>query len=145
MPKLSVTMVDAYGRTTHRVYGLETQVDLATYATVVGAFSTALEAVTDLGVTRMDIILPVVSVDFVATAGGNVDVGATASGLITDGLGKKAATKIPGIKPALVNSDGSVPIETVIATYLAQFEAAGDFTLSDGETIASWLKATLDR
>lgn len=145
MAKLSVTMQDAYGRTTHRVYGMETQVDLASYAAAAAAFLAALEDVTDLGVTRADIILPVAAAAFAVTAGANVDVGATASGLIDGGGGKKAAMKLPGIKPALVNPDGSVPISGVVATWLAEFEDAADFNLSDGEQIESWIRATLDR
>lgn len=145
MAKMSVTMQDAYGRTTHRTYGLVAQVDLATYASVAAAFLAALEDVTDLGVTRADLILPVLSPEFDAIAGANVDVGATASGLIEGGGGKKAAMKIPGIKAALVNADGSVPITGDVATFLAEFEDAADWNLSDGEQIASWIRATLDR
>lgn len=142
--KLSVTMDDAYGRTTTRVYGMEDEVLLADYQTNAAAFLTALEAVTDLGCTKATIMIPVTAPEFAETAGANVDVGGTASGWITDGQ-KKASMKIPAIKPALVAADGSIAIATVVATFLALFEDEAEFNLSDGEQIESWIRAALDR
>ena len=145
MTKLSCTFVDDYGRTTHRVYGMEEQALLADYAISVAAFSAAIEAVTDLGLTRADLVIPVASAVFAVTADANVDVGATASGYIEGGLGKKASMKIPGIKDTLVSADGSVAISGVTAAFLALFEDAADFNLSDGEQISTWIRAALDR
>lgn len=142
--KLSVTMDDAYGRTTTRVYGMETEALLADLQTNAAALLTALEAVTDLGCTKATLMVPVTSPEFAETAGANVDVGATASGWITDGQ-KKASLKVPGIKPALVAADGSVAIAGATATFLALFEDGADFNLSDGEQIDSWIRAALDR
>jgi len=142
--KLSVTMDDAYGRTTNRVYGMEDEVLLATLQTSAAAFLTALQAVTDLGVVRANFIIPVTSPEFAETAGANIDVGATASGWITAGM-KKASLKVPGIKAALVGSDGSVAISGATATFLALFESAATFNLSDGEQIDTWIRAALDR
>ena len=142
--KLSVSLIDDYGRLTHRVYGMETQALLADYVTAVTAFQAALAAVTDLGVTKMVLQIPVASMAFAVTSGANKDTGATASGLIKDGDGKKASLKIPGIKPALVSTDGTVQITGAFATFLTEFEDTEDFNLSDGEQIDSWVKATLD-
>lgn len=142
--KLSLTLDDAYGRTTQRVYGMETETLLADYQTNAAAFLTALEAVTDLGCVKATLLIPVTSPEFAETAGANVDVGATASGWIDGGM-KKGSMKIPSIKAALVDSDGSVPITSVIATYLALFEDAAKFNLSDGEQIEDWIRAALDR
>lgn len=142
--KLSVTMDDAYGRTTTRVYGMEDEALLANLQTSAGAFLTALEAVTDLGVVKANFIIPVTDPAFAETAGANVDVGATASGWVEAGM-KKASLKVPGIKPALVGSDGSVAITGAVATFLALFEDAADFNLSDGEQIDTWIRAALDR
>jgi hypothetical protein len=141
---LSVTMNDDYGRETRKLLEMESQVDLATYGTVAAAMLTALQAVTDLGVVRADLILPGIASGFAVTSGANRDTGATFQGYIDGGDGKKASTKVPGIKPALVDADGSIDITGVVATYLAAFETAGDFRLSDGETIDSWIKGTLD-
>jgi len=143
--KLSITFADDFGRTTHRVYGMETQALLADFEIAAQAFCTAFQAVTDLQLIRADFIIPVVDPSFAVTSGANVDVGATASGWISEGNGKKASMKIPGIKPALVDSDGSVPVSGAVATFLAFFEDADDFNLSDGEQIEGWIRATLDR
>lgn len=145
--KLSVRMPDAYGRSTNRVYGMETQTLLADYVTAYGAFFTALEAVTDLGMEKADLIIQISGAEWAATAGVNLDTGATASGLIDGGLGKRASMKIPGIKPALVSADGSVAITGATATFLGEFETGDDFNLSDGEQIevGGWTRASLDR
>lgn len=143
--KLSMTFVDDYGRTTHRTYGMQSEALLADLEIAAQAFATAYEAVTDLGLVRADFIIPVVDPSFAVTADANVDVGATASGWIQDGNGKKASMKMPGIKPALVDTDGSVPITGAVATFLAFFEDAAAFDLSDGEQIESWIRAALDR
>ena len=142
--KLSVTFDDAYGRTTNRVYGMETEALLVDLQTAAAALITAVTAVTDLGCVKANIIIPVTDPTFAETAGANVDVGATASGWVDAGM-KKASMKIPGIKPALVAADGSVAITGAVATFLALFEDAAAFNLSDGEQIESWIRAALDR
>jgi len=146
MAKLSVTLVDAYGRTTHRVYGMETKATLAEYTAAAAAFLTDVGLVSDLGVVRADLILNVEGVEATAAvAGSNVDVGATFSGFIVDGNGKKASAKVPAIKPALVAADGSISITGAVAGYLANFEDAADMNLSDGEQIETWIRGALDR
>jgi len=145
MPYLSVQLADAFGRVTRRSYEIDTQVDLAAYQAVVTSFIGALEDVTDLGLVRADIVIPATAGGFDVTEGANVDVGATFSGLIVDGNGKRASHKVPGIKLALVDPDGSVPIDGVVATYLGEFEDGEDFKLSDGEQIESWTRGTLDK
>ena len=142
--KLSVTMDDAYGRTPTRVYGMEDGALLATLQASGAAHLAALAAVTDLGCVKANFIIPLTNPAFAETAGANVDVGATASGWVDGGM-KKASMKIPSIKPALVAADGSVAITGVVATFLALFEDAADFNLSDGEQIESWIRAALDR
>lgn len=143
--KMSVTLVDDYGRTTKRVYGMEAQTLLTDYQTAAAAFITALTAVTDLGCVRGTLLIPVTDPVFAVTTGANVDVGGTASGWINEGTGKKASMKIPGVKAALVGADGSIAITGVIATFLAEFEDTGDYNLSDGEQIDAWIRAALDR
>lgn len=146
MPKVSVTMIDDYGRTTKRVYEIETQVDLATYTAAVAALLVDIQAVSDLGVVRADLILDGITAGYAVTAGANVDVGATFSGLIDGGNGKKASLKLPGIKAAVVNADGTVDLtDADVIAYLANWLTAGDYMLSDGETISSWLRGTLDK
>jgi len=145
--KLSVRMSDDYGRSTNRVYGMETQALLADYVTAYSAFFTALAAVTDLSMEKADLIIQISGEEWAVTSGANLDTGATASGLIDAGLGKRASMKIPGIKPALVSADGTVAISGATATFLNEFISTGDFTLSDGEQIevGGWTRASLDR
>jgi hypothetical protein len=143
--KLSITLEDDFGRTTKRVYGMEDQVLLATYLTAITAFGTALEAVTDLGLIKADLLINVIGEDFTVTTGANVDVGATASGWLDTAAPKKASAKIPGIKLALISTDGSMPITGAVATFLAEFETGQDFNLSDGEQIDTWIKGALDK
>jgi len=142
---LSCTLQDSYGRTTKRVYEMDSQLLLADYDTAATAFGLALADVTDLALIRADLIVPAIIPGFAVTAGANVDVGATFQGLVVDGNGKKASVKLPGIKAALVDSDGTVEITGDIATWLAEFTDGEDFMLSDGEQIDSWIKGTLDR
>lgn len=142
--KLSVTMDDAYGRQTTRVYGMEDEALLANLQTSAATFLTALEAVTDLGCTKANFIIPVTSPEWDEIALASVDRGATFSGWITAGM-KKASLKIPGIKLSLVAADGSVADAGATASFLNEFEAAADFNLSDGEQIASWIRGALDR
>jgi len=142
--KLSVTMDDAYGRTTTRVYGMEPEALLADILINVGAFLTALQAVTDLGCVKASIIIPIAAPEWAETAGANVDTGATFSGWVSVGQ-KKASLKIPGIKATLVGADGSVADGGVTATFLDEFEDLADFNLSDGEQIDTWIRGALDR
>lgn len=144
--KLSLTLVDDYGRTTKRVIGMEDQVLLADYNTAAAALLTDLAAVSDLGVVKADLIINVEGAEQTdPDTGANVDVGGTFSGWIALGDGKKASLKIPGVKAALVSSDGSIPITGDIAAYLANWESTGDFNLSDGEQIDSWIRGALDK
>lgn len=142
--KLHLTLDDAYGRTTARSFGMEEETTLAQMQTDAAALLAALEAVTDLGCVKATISFEVTSPEFAETAGANVDVGATFSGWIDAGL-KKASMKIPGIKPALVAADGSVAISGATATFLALFESAAVYNLSDGEQIDTWIRGALDR
>lgn len=142
--KLHITFDDAYGRTTSRTYGMEEETTLAQMQTDAAELLAAIEAASDLGVVKATISFEVTSPEYAETAGANVDVGATFSGWVTAGQ-KKASMKIPSIKPALVAADGSVAIVGVVATFLALFESADVYNLSDGEQIDTWIAGSLDR
>jgi hypothetical protein len=144
--KLSLTLADAYGRTTKRVVEIGSEDTRAEMVAAAAAFSALLEAVTDLQLVRADWIVQAVDAGFEVTSGANVDVGGTVSGFLTDGNGKKGSLKIPGIKAALVQADGSLDLtDEDLAAYLAQFEALGNCYISDGESVASWIKGVLDK
>lgn len=145
MPYLSLTLADDYGRTTKRILQMGTQALLADYVTAAGAVVEDLEDVTDLALVRADLVIDAIVSGFSVTEGANVDVGATFSGFVEDGNGKKASTKVPGFKASLVDDDGTVPITGDTADYLANFEDGGYLMLSDGEQIETWIRGSLDR
>lgn len=142
---LSVRYIDSQNRTTTRRYEMADQVLLADYVAAASGFLTILESDTDLGVERADLVIPEVSAGFAVTAGANVDVGATFTGNLDVGGGKKASLKLPGVKAAKWGTNGNVPIDGTIGSLLALFETDGDFRLSDGEQIDAWVKGTLDK
>lgn len=142
---LTVSLIDSRGRTTKRRYEITEQADLAAYIAVCSSLIGALQAVTDLGLTRADMIITHPTEGWAAVADSNVDVGATFSGLIEEGNGAKASHKVPGVKMSLVGGDGSIALTGVVATYLAEFEDGEDFTLSNGDQIETWLKGSLDK
>lgn len=148
MPKLTVTMADSRGRLTRRTFEIVTKPTLVDYTTLATAFIADLQAVTDLGVIRCDLMLDAFVPGFAATDPSNVDVGATFSGYIYDGNGKKASLKIPGIKNAKVAGDGTVPlVDADVADLLNYWVDATPYELliSDGEHIDSWIRGTLDK
>lgn len=143
--KLSATFVDSKKRTTKRTFGMEDQVLLADYVTAATAFLAAFGAVSDLGLVKANFIIPLTGLGTSAVALSNIDTGGTFSGWLDTVDPKKASTKIPGVKDALVGADGSIAITGAVATYLAEFETAADMNLSDGEQIDNWIKGALDK
>lgn len=142
---LSVRYIDSQNRTTTRRYEMAEQTLLADYITAASGFITILESDTDLGVQRVDLVIPAVTAGFAGVAGSNVDVGATFTGELVDKDGAKASLKLPGIPDSKLGTNGDVPIAGTIASWLALFEDAGNFMLSDGEQIETWVKGALDR
>lgn len=143
--KLSITLVDAYSRTTTKVFEIDDAATVAEYQAVATDVVGKIEDVTDCGVTRVDLVLKGIGAGFDVTPGANVDVGATFTGWVAGGNGKKASVKVPSIKPALVDPDGSVPLSGVVATWLAEYEEANDLYCSDGEHIDAWIRGSLDK
>jgi hypothetical protein len=143
---LSLTLADDYGRTTKRLIEMADFATIAEYVTAAAAFVAELNDATELGLVRVDLIRQAITTGFAVEVGANVDVGGTVSGYIVDGNGKKASLKIPHVKPGFVNPDGTLDLTAAdLAAYLALFEDAADFFLSDGEQIETWIKGTLYR
>lgn len=145
LPLLSLTLADSFGRTTTKLFEMKQELLHADQVLDAQGIITELENVTDLGVIRADIIYRGVDAGFAPTAGSNIDVGATFTGYIVGGNGKKASLKLPGIKLSLVDSDGSVPISGAVDTFLNDFEEDMVLYLSDGEQIDSWISGRLDK
>jgi hypothetical protein len=143
---MHVTLTDAFGRLTHIRREMQAHATLIEYQQEIQNFANTLSNVSGLGVVRADFVQTGLATPTAAQAGSNVDVGATFVGWNEDGSGTKISTKVPGFLVALVDSDGSIDLEqSVVADYLANYADAGDFYLSDGETVADWIKGTLDR
>ena len=144
----SLTLVDDYGRLTRKVLEAEQVALLADQITAMENVINQLEDVTDLGLVRADLVYVGAGTPFAVTEGANVDVGGTFSGYIEDGNGKKASTKVPGIKASLVNEDGTISIDNAaVEDWLELFveDTPNSLFLSDGETIDYWISGSLDR
>lgn len=137
-----ITMRDAYSRYTTKTFGAvgttlaEVQADLAALAADFDAVS--LSATVKTRVSAEELI------SSVPQAGANNDAGATLHCRLDNG--KLYPLKIPAISPSLLNSDGSVKVEeTAIAALVAHFADGGEFTVSEGNTIAAVEYGELDR
>lgn len=138
-----VTLQDDFNRTVTKRYETETEV-LATAQTDVAGLITDLEAVTDLGVVKVTYTLGDTTEASSPAANANVDTGATFRCRLASG--KIAALKIPGFPLSKVDSGGNIDVtDTDVVNYFANFEAAGAFTVSDGEAITEVLTGMLDK
>lgn len=139
----TITMRDDYNRLTRKKLECTTDV-LADAETEVGAYLTSLAGVTDLGVDLVTYSSKDTGDAFALTAGANVDTGATMRGRVASG--EIVTVKIPGFKASLVGANGQIdPEDVTVAAFLAHYEAAGNFTLSDGEKVTEWVGGELDR
>jgi hypothetical protein len=145
--KCYVTMrvVDAYGRTkTKRVDLVATDAALAetAAATVIGAFASVMEGhIASATISGMN--------DYAgaAAAGSNVDTGVTVSCQLA-GRPERAPLKWPTPDPAIFNGDatlnlGNAAVQAVEALFVTATPAIA--TISDGETIDSFLSGKLDK
>lgn len=138
---IAVKLVDDYGRTTTRMFHT-TETVWATMLTTVATFMATLQAVTDLGNQSETGSGTTVDVD-AATSGANKDVGATLHCVLDNGKGY--ALKIPGVKPSMINVDGTVKTDdAAVIAYVANFKSGGKFTVSEGNMVASVAYGELD-
>jgi hypothetical protein len=146
--KFSVVFIDEKKRTTTRVFELVEASVPADAITDIGAFVTAVKAVTNCGVIKCTLHIPVDPTATAGAVGSNIDAGATVTGWVTEYL-KKATLKWPDPDATAKDVDGSIDLtDAGVIAFLALFEAAGGICkLSDGETIATgkWIKGKLDR
>jgi hypothetical protein len=136
-------MRDAFSRYTSKTLETETDV-LATAQAAVTAFLADLNPCTDLTVEYVTYSYKDATQSVAGEAGSNVDVGATFRGRVTSG--EIAVVKIPGFPLAKVGANGYIDLSDAdVAALLDNWEAAGAFTLSDGEVIAEWIDGQLDK
>jgi hypothetical protein len=138
----TVTLIDSLSTQVTKRYETETDV-LATAQAAVALLITDLEAITDLGVVSVTYSLKDVTEASAAAEGSSVDAGATFRCRLADG--SIASHKVPGFPIAKVGGNRAIdPTDVDVAAYFANFEAGGDFTLSDGEVITAVLSGTFD-
>ena len=144
----TVTLIDADMRTTTRRFQLVEGSVPADAVTAIGTFITALKAVTNCGVVKATLLVPVDPTPTAGASGSNVDAGATVTGWITQYL-KKGTVKWPDPDSGARNGDGSIKLaDTHVAAFLELFEATGGIMqVSDAEVImeGGWIKGKLDR
>ena len=138
----TVTLVDSLNTQVTKRYECEATT-LTQAAIDVGLLITDLEAVTDLGVVSVTYSEKDVSEASAAAANSNVDEGATFRLRLADG--GIASHKVPGFPIAKVGGNRAIdPTDADVVAYFENFEAAGTFTLSDGEVITAILSGTFD-
>jgi hypothetical protein len=146
--KFSVTLIDADMRTTTRIFQLVENTTPADAITDIGTFIPALKAVTNCGVIKCTLMVPVDPTPTAGAAGSNIDAGATVTGWVNL-YTKKATVKWPDPDADARAGDGSIVLaETNVATFLELFESTGGIMqVSDGEVILEdgWIKGKLDR
>lgn len=147
MAKLSLTILDAFGRTTSKVVEFTDQIDLATYGTWTANYVAALDAIIDGQVVRADLILEGITAGTAApVANANVDVAALFQGYVDQSLGKKATLRIPTFDPDLVSPDGTIDLTNAsVDAFLDWYSDVNGATISDGEDVEAWISGRLER
>lgn len=139
---VTFSLVDGYGRSASKRFEGEALL-LANAETDAGALLEDFLAVSDMGTTVLTYRLDAPELN-AATAGANLDAGATIHCRLDNGKGH--ALKIPAIKAAMLNPDGTVKInDAAIVAYVANFELAGNYRVSDGNYVTAILSGELDR
>lgn len=143
-------MQDDYGRRTRKrvqteaFAGIDQGADFLSAVAAAQALQADLSAFTELDVLSFSISYEETVTDTVTT-GANVDEGGT---LVVSKVGstKRANIKVPGPVAGIRNVDGTLDVADVIVTNLiANFQAAGDFLISDGEQVDAVLSGRLDK
>lgn len=144
---LYIEMVDAYNRPTSKRFE---STDLADYA---AAAASAAALLVDLAVlSEARILASTISERLpfadAVTAGANKDEGVTFTLRLPDN--KKDNLSVPAPINAIFDANGMVitspAIPVAVSDFLANFsEATGDWTFSDGEQWAEFVKGTLDK
>lgn len=141
--KVSIELTDAANRKARKVYETQDLVDVAAANTAAAGLVTDLEAVTGAKVLAYTVSERTVVTDSV-TSGANVDEGLTISGYKADNY--QTVVRVPAPETATWLADGTVDMSNAdVQAYLGNFQSTGDFTVSDGEVIDSWIGGKLDK
>lgn len=143
--KVSVQLKDSMGRTTNRVYGLTQATTIATAETDAIALAGWLDACTLLGINKVTLLWNCDVAPSAAAEGSNVDEGGTVSAWLNTYI-KKGSLKVPAPIAAARNADGTLLLtQAALKAFLDDFiVTTGHASISDGETVASWIKGVMD-
>jgi hypothetical protein len=140
---ISLTMIDAYSRTTTRRFETVSTTLSAAQADGV-ALIAALADISDAGIVKAEYAVVDASVAAAAVAGANVDVGATLHARLENS--KLYPLHVPMIMDAKLNGDGSVDLaDADIVTYVAQFLTGGHLRVSEGNYVTAVEYGELDK
>lgn len=138
---ISITYVDDYGRTSTRRYE-NTRTTISDAAADAAALIAAYGAIGDLGVAKFE-ISQMTPQSVSPGSGANLDTGGTVHAVLENA--RQYAAHIPGIKAAVVNPDGSLDLgDSDLLAYLALFETAGHFRVSEGNYFVTYRYGELD-
>lgn len=139
---LTFTTIDAYARQGKKGYeGVDTV--MADAQTSAAALLADFNGLTLLGVVKESFTTDVLVFQS-AQAGANLDAGATIRTRLNNG--KLYSFKIPAPVAAVINSDGSIDVTNALVTdFIANFESAGKYRVSEGNYVVAILGGELDR
>jgi len=138
----TVQLMDDLNTSVTKRYEMEATT-LAQAAIDMGVLAADLLAVTDLGIVSVTYSIKDTAEASSPASGSNVDTGATFRLRLDSG--KVASHKIPGFPQSKVGGNRAIdPADADVAAYFGNFETAGAFKLSDGETVDVVLSGTYD-
>lgn len=112
--------------------------------TAAQALQVDLSALTELDVLSFFIAYEETVSDTVTTSA-NVDEGASLT-VSKVGTSKRGNMKVPGPMQAVRNGDGTIDVANALVTdFITNFQAGGDFLISDGEVVDSVISGKLDK
>lgn len=147
--QVNVTLQDAYGRKTRKRFETEDISGADEGAKFITALAAAVSLMTNLGaLSEADILYYSVGTEITYTdtadAGANIDEGITLVASKDDN--KQGVLKVPAPVNSVVNADGTVDLtDALVTAYVAEFQAGGEFTFSDGEKVVALISGRLDK
>lgn len=143
-------MQDNFGRRTRKTYqtenfgGVDAGADFLSAIAAAQALQVDLSALTELEVLSFQIRYSELVTDAV-TGSANVDEGATLVVSKTNSP-NRANIKVPGPIQGVRNGDGTIDVTAAAITdFIANFQSAGDFLISDGEVVDAVISGRLDK
>jgi len=147
--QLSVTLEDAYTRKTRKRYETEDISGADVGAEFIVARAAAVSLVTNLAaLSEADILYWSLQEEVTYTdtpdAGANIDEGITLVASKADN--KNGILKVPAPVASVINADGTIDLtDALVTAYVAEFQAGGEFTFSDGEKVIALVSGRLDK